>query len=71
MALLRIDSHAVIYLSHSANRRSNPDWWIVEPRDDTTALLAQVASLLAANRRVLRVNVVRRECVELYEGVEL
>ena len=52
----------VLYLSHSANRRETPDWWLVEPRDNPDA---QVESLLQAGRRVLQLNTVRYEIKEL------
>jgi hypothetical protein len=43
----------LLFLSHSAGRRDDPDWWIVEPRDDPEQ---QVISLLRADRRVLAIN---------------
>jgi hypothetical protein len=45
-----------LYLSHTAGKRSDPDWWIVEPRDDVERLAAQVWSLLDCGRRVLQVS---------------
>jgi hypothetical protein len=48
-----------IYLSHSADKHDDPDWWIVEPRDDPHALARQIHSLLSAGRgrTVLRIDV--------------
>jgi hypothetical protein len=46
----------MIYLSHSSGRRDDPDWFIVEPRDDPHRLAAQIHSLLWANRRVLEIE---------------
>lgn len=46
-----------LYLSHSANKRDDPDWWIVEPRDDVERLRPQVEGLLKIGRRVLQMNV--------------
>ncbi len=45
----------ILYLSHSAGRHDNPDWWIVEPRDDARRLRPQVESLLDAGRGRRRV----------------
>lgn len=43
-----------LYISHGAGR-DNPDWFIVEPRDDPAA---QIASLLDAGRTVYALDTV-------------
>jgi len=47
----------ILYLSHSAAKNHDPDWWIVEPRSDVEHLRPQVERLLAVGRRVLQVAV--------------
>ena len=45
----------ILFLSHSGGHRDNPDWWIVEPRNDPERLGQQVRSLLNIGRRVQKV----------------
>lgn len=43
-----------LYLSHSGNRREDPDWWIVEPRDGGAHLRRAINRLLRVDRRVIQ-----------------
>lgn len=56
----------IIYLSHSANRREDPDWWIVEPREGAPERLLYIVRNLVKRRRVLQV-VIHADGVEARE----
>lgn len=50
-------STTILYLSHSADKKDNPDWWIVEPRHEVGMLRRQVEALLRHDRRVLQLAI--------------
>lgn len=66
-----------LYLSHSAGRRANPDWWIVEPRKgDSQRLAQQIGSLLnlgGRGRRVIEIDLEPGKVTarELYSPTDL